>query len=524
VAGFVDVLLRGLALCGQAVTIGGVFVALLLLRPTLTDGAPARRRLVRSLVLTAIGAAVVAAAQILSLAVQLLVLSDPSTGVPFAEVASTSFFLAGLVRIVACVAIVLDSLVLARRPGGGGRWLALGAFTVLLATGSAWTSHAAGRLGPRAVLLVLDALHQVAAGVWIGGLLHLIVAAASRADSGWSAPLLKRFSTMSFTSVVVLVVAGVGLSVAYVDGTGALFGTSYGSMIITKVAVLVGLVGLGAANFFAVRRLPHGAAAVLPRLRRFVEIEFGLGATVMFIASSLTSLPPAVDVTSDRASLVEVGVRFQPRWPVLRSPDIAEMPVDDRNAPRTDADRAFSEFNHHWAGIFVLVMGLLALVHASGRARWARHWPLVFLGLAGFLLVRNDPGAWPLGPLGFWESMQYPEVLQHRIFVVLVIAFGVFEWLVRTDRVRLHGAALVFPLLCAVGGGLLLTHSHAGLNLKEEYLIEVTHVPLGILAMMTGWSRWLELRLPEPSSRLAGRIWPIAFTLIGVALILYRES
>jgi len=198
--------------------------------------------------------------------------------------------------------------------------------------------------------------------------------------------------------------------------------------------------------------------------------------------------------------------------------------VDDRNAPRTDADRAWSEFNHHWAGIFVLVMGLLALVHATGRARWARHWPLVFLGLAGFLLVRNDPGAWPLGPLGFWESMRYPEVLQHRIFVLLVIAFGIFEWLVRTDRVHLHGAALVFPLLCAVGGGLLLTHSHAGLNLKQEYLIEVTHVPLGVLAMVTGWSRWLELRLPPSAGRLPGRIWPIAFSLIGVALILYRES
>jgi copper resistance protein D len=524
VAGFVDVLLRGLALCGQAVAIGGVFFVLLVLRPTVSDGASVRPRLAKSLVLTAIGAAVVAAAQALSLAVQLFVLSDPGSGVPFAEVASTSFFRAGLVRIVACVSIVISCLVLARRPEGRGWWLALAAFTLLLATGSAWTSHAAGRIGPRAMLLVLDALHQLAAGVWIGGLLHLTVVASSRADSGWSAAMLKRFSTMSFASVVALVVAGAGLSLGYVDGTGALFGTSYGSMIITKAAVLVGLVALGAANFFVVRRLPEGAAAALPRLRRFVEIEFGLGATVMFIAASLTSLPPAVDVTADRASLAEVSVRFQPRWPALTSPDIADMPVDDRNAPRTDADRAWSEFNHHWAGIFVLIMGLLALVHSTGQARWARHWPLVFLGLAGFMLVRNDPGAWPLGPLGFWESMLYPEVLQHRMFVVLVVGFGVFEWLVRTDRVRLHGAALVFPLLCAVGGGLLLTHSHAGLNLKQEYLVEVTHVPLGILAMVTGWARWLELRLPPPASRLPGRIWPIAFTLVGMALLFYRES
>ena len=120
--------------------------------------------------------------------------------------------------------------------------------------------------------------------------------------------------------------------------------------------------------------------------------------------------------------------------------------------------------------------------------------------------------------------MLYPEVLQHRIFVLLVIAFGVFEWLVRTDRVRLKGATLVFPLLCSVGGGLLLTHSHAGLNLKEEYLVEVTHVPLGLLAIITGWGRWLELRLPPPAGRRPAWIWPLALTLVGVSLILYRES
>jgi putative copper resistance protein D len=524
VAGFVDVLLRGLALCGQAVAIGGVLFALLVLRPALADGGAARARLVRSLWLTALGAAVVAGAQMLSLGVQLSVLGDVTGGWPIAEVARTSFFRAGAVRILACAGLVVGCATLVKRPEPRLWWIALAALTVLLGVGSAWTSHAAGRLGPRAVLLVLDALHQLAAGVWIGGLLHLTIAASSRAEAGWSGSLLKRFSTMAFVAVVILILAGVGLALAYVDSPEALLGTSYGSMILTKVVILGGVLLLGAANFLAVRRLPAGANVSVPRLRRFVEVEFGLGATVLFVAASLTSLPPAADVVVDRASLAEVGVRFAPRWPGLTSPKIADMPVDDRNAPRTDADRAWAEFNHHWAGIFVLVMGLLALVHATGRARWARHWPLVLLGLAGFLLARNDPGAWPLGPLGFWESMRYPEVLQHRIFIVLVLAFGIFEWLVRTDRVRVHGAALIFPLLCAVGGGLLLTHSHAGLNVKHEFLIEITHVPLGVLAMIMGWSRWLELRLPAPSGRLAGRIWPVAFTLIGVSLILYRES
>src|SRR5439155_1362208 len=136
----------------------------------------------------------------------------------------------------------------------------------------------------------------------------------------------------------------------------ALLGTSYGVMVLAKVAVLGGLLFLGAANFVAVRRLPEESAVSLARMRRFVEVEVGLGLTVLFVAASLTSLPPAQDVVAERAPLAEVAVRFTPRWPALTSPTIADMPVDDRNAPRTAADRAWSEFNHHVAGFFVLGM------------------------------------------------------------------------------------------------------------------------------------------------------------------------
>ena len=71
---------------------------------------------------------------------------------------------------------------------------------------------------------------------------------------------------------------------------------------------------------------------------------------------------------------------------------------------------------------------------------------------------------------------------------------------------------------------LLLTHSHAALNLKAEYLTEVTHTPLGVLALATGWGRWLELRLPPAEDRFPGRLWATALAAVGVLLLLYRES
>ncbi len=130
-------------------------------------------------------------------------------------------------------------------------------------------------------------------------------------------------------------------------------------------------------------------------------------------------------------------------------------------------------------------MGLLAALERLG-VRAARHWPLVLLGLAGFLFLRNDPRAWPLGPAGFWESFLLPDVLQHRAFVVLIVSFAVFEWMVRTGRLPVRPWGYVFPLLCAIGGGLLLTHSHAMFNLKDEFLTEVTHAPLGLFGAFAG--------------------------------------
>ena len=102
--------------------------------------------------------------------------------------------------------------------------------------------------------------------------------------------------------------------------------------------------------------------------------------------------------------------------------------------------------------------------------------------------------------------------------------FGLFEWGVRTGRIRDPRAAYVFPLICAGGGALLLTHSHAIANVKDQLLIEWTHTPLALAAIVAGWSRWLELRLPGRIARISGWIWPACFVAIGLMLFFYREA
>ncbi|HEY2131705.1 MAG TPA: copper resistance protein, partial [Acetobacteraceae bacterium] len=198
-------------------------------------------------------------------------------------------------------------------------------------------------------------------------------------------------------------------------------------------------------------------------------------------------------------------------------PGSGELP--DRNA----ADIAWSEYNHHWSGVFVLLIGVLALLNQAGQ-HWARHWPLLFLLLAVFLFLRSDPEVWPLGEISIIDSLRDIEVLQHRFFVLLLVVFGLFEWRVRSGGWRNRNAALVFPLVTAIAGAALLTHSHAIANVKDQLLIELTHTPLALAGIAAGWSRWGELRLNPPGNRVAGWIWPVCFVLIGFMLLSYREA
>ena len=73
---------------------------------------------------------------------------------------------------------------------------------------------------------------------------------------------------------------------------------------------------------------------------------------------------------------------------------------------------------------------------------------------------------------------------------------------------------------------MLLTHTHALSNVKEELLVELSHTPLAVVGIVAGWSRWLELRLPEESGvrRYLAWVWPACFILIGLLLMDYHES
>jgi copper resistance protein D len=545
VFGYLTVILRGITISAQAFTIGGIAFLQLVAWPFETRlGAGGQEIVRRSRRLLGWSALVLALAEGAFLAMQTAVLMDTAE-LSFGQTIGADFVVASLVKITAAALLVVLAFAGRARQGR----VAMAALAALVLAGSVATSHAVSRLEDSLALIGVEALHQIAAAVWVGGIPYFLVALHRIFDGAQWRLVGKRFSQMSMASVGVLLAAGLTLAVFYVGSFAALYGTAYGVMVVTKAALFAGLLLLGAGNYLLVERLRRDPATPILRLKRFAEVEIGVGLTVLFCAASLTSLPPALDLTSDRASWGEIVERIAPRWPTLTSPDHASLAIpmlqaelDNRAAemraarpeafvpgagvlpPRNAEDIAWSEYNHHWAGILVVAIGLLALLERSGKAPWARHWPLLFLALAGFLLVRSDPEVWPLGEIGFFESFRDPEVVQHRIFVAVIIAFGLFEWAVRTGRLKSARAALVFPLATALGGGLLLTHSHALSNVKDALLIEITHVPLALFGVTAGWARWLELRLPAPGNRFAAWLWPVAFILVGLVLLGYRES
>jgi putative copper resistance protein D len=538
--GFLSILLRAVTIGSQSLAMGGIVFALAIARPlgaAYTSCGEAVLRSSRRMIVTS--ALVLAFAQVATVSINTAVLMA-TANFRLADVAGANFFLSGFTIFVAALGIAALARCEFRQV-----WPGLLALSVLILSASIMTSHAASRVENRLPLALATALHQGATASWIGGLPYLLMALRQSFPASAIQMISTRFSRIALISVAILASAGIGMSLFYFDSLNAISGTAYGVMVTSKVLLFGGLLLLGGLNFYTVRRLRSDATTPTGRLRCFVEAEIGIGTAIILAAATLTSVPPAVDLTVGRVSAAEIRERMRPRWPRLNSPGAAELspptlpaqkkaiasgvplsyiPGGAAAFPSTPADIAWSEYNHHWSGLIVLAIGLMALAWRTGYASWARHWPLLFLALAVFLFVRSDPENWPLGENGFFESFGASEVAQHRLFVVLIIAFGFFEWAVRTGRITSSRAALFFPLVSGMGGAILLTHTHSLGNVKEELLIELTHIPIALLGITAGWARWLELRLPPSDRKIPSWIWPVCFVLVGLSLLLYREG
>ena len=542
--GYLTIILHGLTIVGQSTALGGTLFLVLLVQPCgWLLGEPGRLVAQDTVRIAGWAAVGLAASEAAGLAMRAAVLVS-TLDLSVADALGAQFALAGMARIAA--ALLLAAVLF----GFGARarsWLLLPLVAAILAAATLAT-HAAARVDERIALLAVTALHQFGAALWIGGIPAFVAALARLKAPGALQVVGERFSLLSIAGVACIVVSAGFMAVWYIGEPAALYGTAYGVMVSAKIALFAALLLLGHGNFRLIRRMRHDRTVRATRLRRFAEVEIGVGFTLFFVAASLTAVPPAVDLKDDRVTIAEMVERNWPPALRLESPDrdsltlpalqaklaaearanatrplAAFVPgsgvIPDRNAN----DIAWSEYNHHWAGLFVVGIALMALLNRAGL-HIAGHWPLLFLGLAVFLFFRSDPESWPLGDISFVDSLRDVEVLQHRFFVLLIAGFAFFEWRVRITGRTTGWTPRVFPLATALGGLALLTHSHAIGNVKEQLLIEQSHTMLALAGIAGGWARWLELRLDPPGSRIAGWVWPVCFLVVGAVLLLYREA
>ena len=550
--GFVSVLLQAGELVARTALLGAVLfwvgIALPLAGRLYAPDAARLPGLARRGTLIAGGVSILAGAG--GAALNALVL-QASLDAPMTRVLGADFVLAAALATAATLLLVGLALPGAH-PGAARRaGLLLAAAALVLA--STATSHAMARTEGRPMLLAATALHQTGAALWLGGLPLLL--AALRLDAATARAVGRRYSAFAAGGVL-LILSGIGgFWFGYIQDGSALYGTAYGAMSSTKGVLLGLLLLLGLGNFLLLHRLaaavPAEADAGLLRVRRFVECETAFGIAVLAVAASLTSVPPAADLPEDRVTWAEITERFTPAWPRFSSPDHADLAIPALQAkldeewrarqaaqqarpqafvpgegllpPRNAGDIAWSEYNHHWAGTVVLLVGLAALLDATGRVPWGRHWPLLFLALAFFILVRSDPEVWPLGSIPVLEALRDPEVVQHKLAGLLVAVFALAEWAVRLGRLR-GGARLVFPVAMMAGGVLLLAHTHAIANVREALLVELSHLPVAVLSVAAGCARWVELRGPPRLAAPARWIWPVCLILVAVLLLIYREA
>ncbi len=534
-AGYLEVLLKALTLVGLSAAIGGVVFVAAVLRPFGAVATLARRARHRSLALITAGAGLLVVSQCLALLLSPWALANESGQWPIARFLATGFARAGLLHVALALTLCGAGLWLLARPASRTGRIALLLAAAMVLVSGAWLTHAVSRLQGAEGLMAVTVIHQFGAAAWAGGLMHLallwrLVKDAPGGRAAWP-DFLRRFSTLAMLAVLTLVAAGVFLAWRYIGDLEGLAGTAYGTLTAIKAALLAGALGLGAGNFALVRRWRRSRerSGLFAKVPAFAEAELGLGLVLLLAAASLISQPPARDVVAERATPAEVLEVFIPKQPQLVPPPFPEMIAEARSvldafSVPSRLDRIQSNFNHNLSGVFVLIIGLGALVDRTGRVAWVRHWPLLYLLLAVFLVFFAEPTVWPLGPESFWATLIVPEVLQHRLATLLVVGLALFEWRVRVGSQRANRWRFAFPVLCGAGGALLLAHSHSILPSKWAFLIEVSHTAIGFLAVLLGGARFLELRLAPPAGRFFGYLWPVCMMLVGWVLLFYRET
>ena len=192
------------------------------------------------------------------------------------------------------VAIVVGALAIAGEPVPEGS-----------SSCRSWRSSCCRRSRPRdmrgragALAIFLDVFHIAAASTWVGGLAFTILGLLLAGEDRWplASRAVPRFSILAVVSVATLIVAGSLRGYQEVKAFHGLWDTTYGQLLLVKIALVLPLLALGAYNNrYAVPRLKKQIASVVEQ-RRFLRAagtELVIMAIIVGVTAVLVTEPPA---------------------------------------------------------------------------------------------------------------------------------------------------------------------------------------------------------------------------------------
>jgi copper transport protein len=332
-----EVALRWLNFGAMATLAGGLVIALGVLPSGNSDPesiqahAASRRRLLR-LALWSSVLALIAGAGLLWVQVRQASGAADSTAIlngTWQILSATDYGERWIRRVVLLFVIAAAILWLNRRKRQRTRLVELLAMTPLLLALifiQSLSSHAAGLENTSLLKVGLDALHLLAASLWVGGVLALVVVMApllrrGGAESALARGAFSRFGGLAALSVAVIFATGIYNSGQQVASLDALLVTLYGQSLMLKVGLVlcVGLIGLlnsallhpGVADLLRrLLRRPEGWLPLAPnRLGRAVLLESVGAAGVLLMAALLSATTPARGPEFEPPSKEELSAR-----------------------------------------------------------------------------------------------------------------------------------------------------------------------------------------------------------------------
>ncbi len=168
--------------------------------------------------------------------------------------------------------------------------------------------------------MILDYVHNLLASLWIGGiiffgfiLLPTLSILNDKNKEFLALSVLPRFSIMIIISLGILIISGPTLLWFLESNVGLLVDSTYGSLILAKIAIASIMIVLGGYKQFGIQKkaekaLKSGSLAVHGKLRRSLKIETVLGIALLGVVALLTNGSlPAGEVQQVQAQEITFG-------------------------------------------------------------------------------------------------------------------------------------------------------------------------------------------------------------------------